>query len=346
MHQILKDANLSNQTGLALYLACKNGDLAEVKDLIEKKHINPHYVVDQGLDKGPVFKFAAESGNLDLVRYLFEVHSADIESRGEYLGTQDTALSRAASKGHHLVVEYLLSKGAQPNVLSDAIQAKSLRTVELLTAAGAIVTTENLYYAIASGELDIVRRLLKNGADINRLYIGPYQKVAVKSGNVGLVQFLKDEYQLDLQACNPDELLSEAVQSGSADMMRHLVDVQKIDVAARVTKENSMPNLYSSQLYGTILGKAVINGGISLLKYLFDELKLQPSVEILKLLVIRAKVYTEAKKAPGVRHQVLDYLQSFLPFEPKPSKQGVFGQSGRMQLSVVPELGRRSPGLS
>lgn len=99
-----------------LYKSCKSGMFNNVKYLIESKGLNPYLNVQDGLlFTGPIFKAAAEGGNLQLVKYLLEICQCDIESKGLTIGTQDTALSRAAKAGREAIVKYLVSKGANLN---------------------------------------------------------------------------------------------------------------------------------------------------------------------------------------------------------------------------------------
>src|SRR3990167_9314823 len=71
-----------------LYHACKQGKFNIAKYLIEVKKVNPNIMIDNlmAMDNGPVFKFAAESGNLELVKYLLEKCHVDIEARGQHAG--------------------------------------------------------------------------------------------------------------------------------------------------------------------------------------------------------------------------------------------------------------------
>lgn len=288
-----------------LYYACKCGSLNIAKYLIEVERVNPNTMVDYiSFDNGPVFKFAAESGNLKLVQYLLEICHVDIEARGQYPGTQDTALSRAAAAGQYEVVLYLLAQGANyeaitsyESLLSYAISSGVLDIVKALVSAGTQIKKYDLYKAIQTGQLEIVKYLMQEGADIHQNYIGPSMRVAIESGNVELVKFFEqnDIPIIDPSAFDPwkdaqHEILKAAAKSGNVDMMRYLVEMHHLDVAAYVQKENNNQYAYRYGTDQTILGKAVSKNfdahkpinHLPLIRYLFDELHLVPNKGALK----------------------------------------------------------------
>lgn len=278
----------------AAYTACKRGKLNIAKYLIEKKHVDPNLMLDNlcwSHDNGTLLKFAAESGNLDLVKYLIETHHVDIEAKGTYPGTQATALNHAAGQGHYHVVEYLLSKHANPNarsscydatILIDAILSNSLPTVKLLVEKGALILPIDLHFATEAGKTDIVRFLVKNGANPKEPYTDPLLELAAKSGKVDLFQYLENE--CGLQIFEPGtrthediehELLYAAAQ-GSAAMLHYLVDQRKLDLKKYVDIESEGEYAYyMHNAYRTILGKAA-STHIDILRYLFEERKLIP----------------------------------------------------------------------
>ncbi len=92
-----------------------------------------------------VLHFSAEKGHTEIVKLLI-VNGADIEAKVESI--LDTPLSRAVRKERKATVEALISMGANVNTTN------------------AIGSTP-LHFAAISGNLDIVRLLLENGAEVN-----------------------------------------------------------------------------------------------------------------------------------------------------------------------------------
>lgn len=151
----------------------------------------------------------------------------------------DTALSRAAQRGHVLIVQYLISKGANVNpklansdVLKQVIRSKSLYTLQLLLDAGTKINEFTLQDAFQSGEIAIVQCILQRKPNINTyLFLNPPAYSAILSGNVELLAYLEREESLNIFApfrYNKDidtkkQLLQAAAKSGSIEMMRYLL---------------------------------------------------------------------------------------------------------------------------
>ena len=240
LDQALKNKSLDDALLKSLlYHACMRGKCTIAKYLIEVRNVSPHLNVFGGLGHtGPIFKAAAESGNLNLVRYLYEVHHADIESQGLTPGTRSTALSRAAKQGHEDVVQYLISKGADvnpedslSNILNRAIESKKLSIVTMLVEAGTQIDNFSLGRALESGVLDIVQYLLKKRPGIkSHQYTSSPACMAVRSGNVAFVKYLEEKEGIDLfekqnRWEDPiDLLMTAAAESGSIEMLTFLLD--------------------------------------------------------------------------------------------------------------------------
>jgi ankyrin repeat protein len=88
----------------ALHVACLQGQLAAVKNLVEDVHIDINYLDRTG---STALMYAAYSGFEDIVRYLVE-HGANISIKNLKGGT---AIRYAAYAGHRSIVDYLNSVG-------------------------------------------------------------------------------------------------------------------------------------------------------------------------------------------------------------------------------------------
>lgn len=124
--------------------AASNGDLEQVKTLIEKEGIDinareTEYEIGETALIG-----ASTGGQLEVVKYLI--------SKGADINIKDndgvTALMMASAKGHLEVVKYLIDNGADINAKA------SVDTTSLMVAS---------YYE----HLEVVKYLISKGADVN-----------------------------------------------------------------------------------------------------------------------------------------------------------------------------------
>jgi uncharacterized protein len=127
---------------------------------------------------------AANDGDLAAVRAWLD-RGADVNAGSPSLNTE-TALMRAAANGRREVVQFLLARGADPNVrhtgigqlqgrtaLLFATDSQQAEVVALLLDAGADVNVKDalgetaLTLALERARLDLVRLLVDRGADVN-----------------------------------------------------------------------------------------------------------------------------------------------------------------------------------
>lgn len=321
LDQFLKSKPFENALLKSIfYFACLKGKFNIVKYLIEEKKLNPNLKVDHGLwFTGPIFKAAAESGNLELVKYLLEVHHVDIESQGLTPGTCDTALSRAAENGHVDVVEYLISKGANLNaevarsdILGRAMKSKKLSIVKLLAEAGTKINNSNLSQALESGYLDIVQYLLKKSTDTKVYLHTSYAACdAVKSGNVSLVKYLEEKEGFDIferkypWSDDLNSLLKAAAESGSVEMMKFLLDERGLNEKV-LNSPSYIQTILSNALrcnpWAPISSKE--QDALKFMKFLMEERKFALEKEKLQWLI------ADSASLFGIK--INSYLQSYL----------------------------------
>lgn len=110
-----------------------------------------------------------------------------------------TPLKFAAEKGHIALLKILIKAGADVNhersgftALGQAAKYGHLAALRLLIRAGAKIQSNALYGPVAGGHLDIVRHLIKCGADVNyKNAIGePLLMTAVVRGHQEMVELL------------------------------------------------------------------------------------------------------------------------------------------------------------
>ena len=125
---------------LELHEAAAAGDLARVKQLVEKDAALARSYSPDGF---PVVALAAVFGNLEITKYL-HAKGADINAAATN-GSGYNALSGAVTSGHTEIVKWLLENGAEPNYrysndyspLLNAAANGHLEILKLLQACGA-----------------------------------------------------------------------------------------------------------------------------------------------------------------------------------------------------------------
>lgn len=155
--------------------ACYNHDLAKVKNLVEKKRADVNAKDDSGWT---ALMTGAQQKDLEIVTYLTE-KGADVNA-----ATKDglTVLMVASYSGTVEIVRYLLDKKADINAvhsngmtaLTASIGSNRFDIADCLIKRGADVTKQDtlkhwtaLMYAVDSGNLEMVQKLVDAGSDIN-----------------------------------------------------------------------------------------------------------------------------------------------------------------------------------
>ncbi|OVA06696.1 Tetratricopeptide TPR-1 [Macleaya cordata] len=124
--------------------------------------------------------FAASRGNLNICKYLIEELKLDVDVKD---GTGETPLARATIEGRLSTVEYLLEKGANPEISDDEnvtpLHCAAMRghkeIITLLLSRGINVDVINdfgtpLQYAVATGNHEAVKVLLDYHANPNLFF--------------------------------------------------------------------------------------------------------------------------------------------------------------------------------
>lgn len=225
-------------------------NLSKAKFLIEDMHVSPHAIIE---NYGTLLKFAAEFGNLNLVKYLVEVHKVNIEANGDRPETSATALCVAAKGGFYDIAKYLIqNKASTKPLITQGFQgyyllywgvlSGSLEMVKLLVEKGAYIfdhgeqglTSFALHAALEKGYLDIVKYFLQKGIAINSTLSRPIF-IAVRSGNLELVKFLIETLKQDVRyQCSYENefyaVIEYARRSRDVDSLRYLIDTFKINI--------------------------------------------------------------------------------------------------------------------
>ena len=218
---ISQSADVNSQKILAnrfLHLACENGYKEIVELLIDKgADINAENNIGQTpLDRAELFNKAETAKlliNHGAKRGLFSsVSSGDTEevkrriSQGAEVNAiriGQSLLHIACQSGNKKIVELLINSGADVNVsnrrgltpLDIAERDGQTEIIELLRVQGAKKGFSNLLRAINSGDIEQVKLLISQGADVNTKNNAGQTllHIACRSGNKEVVEFLIDQ---------------------------------------------------------------------------------------------------------------------------------------------------------
>jgi ankyrin repeat protein len=191
------EVNMANNYGQTLLMVA----VIEVDFEIVKYLVNQGARLDaRDYEDNTVLHFAVESGNFKMLKFLvdnLEKKQKELAGKKEETAAEEekpvvevinrqgmTPLHIATEMGHTEITEYLIDKGADPEIknrgdnqtpLDLALAAGNLKIVKYLIAGGASPNaTDNqgnslLHIFTENGDLDMVKKLLKDGAEINAL---------------------------------------------------------------------------------------------------------------------------------------------------------------------------------
>ena len=210
--------------------------------------------------------YAALCGFHNLIEYLTTTHKADVNARG---GDHGTALNAAFAKGKVEIARTLIRHGADINILDGAGQSSLYRAifgghhaaVKLLLEHQADVNIQTgnkfrmtpLHVAAQAGELDICRKLLKHGADVETRsnYGWLALHYASQHGSLDVVQLLLD-HGANVNVQEEEQLWSPlhfASYNGDLKIAELII---KHDAEVDVQNENKETPLFCASGYGRL----------------------------------------------------------------------------------------------
>ena len=190
----------------------------------------------------PLMK-ASMNGNITQVKQFINKKSINATSSYGW-----TALMFASWKGHEDIVNLLLDKGANPNVLSGeipakfettgnmppttalgtAIKHKHISIAKILIENGALIDRDSIAQVGATGDISLVKLMISKGANIDvsgsTSYYPSALCMASREGKLEMVKFLINN------GANPNKIhhirhnaLKEAVVKSQLDVVRYLL---------------------------------------------------------------------------------------------------------------------------
>lgn len=194
---------------------------------------------------------SARFGSINRVKAYIEDENVDINSTDK-LGR--TALHRASYGGSNLVVEYLLSKGANVNMKTNKLSDEP----EFLSGA------TPLTYAVLKGHTNVAKTLIENGSDVSNVS-DPYNmlEIAISSDSPAMIEcILELGFDVNQEGYKGMTPLSLALVANKPESVKFLLDK------------------------GANYGKYTADGGFSPLVHSFQNInKYKEDIECTKLLL-------------------------------------------------------------
>ena len=169
------DINIKNKDGKnMIMIACENGN-EEMFNLLIENNADINAKSSWGAS---ALIYASENGNINIMKYLID-NGIDVNGKADDNG--DTPLLWAVTgKNPYEASKLLIENGADVNAANDSgvapatiLAASTPKVVKLLKDNGADLDTKFLDYyppiaiAAGAGNLEIVKALVENGADVN-----------------------------------------------------------------------------------------------------------------------------------------------------------------------------------
>jgi ankyrin repeat protein len=178
----------------------KNGDLEKLKTLVEKD--NELLKIKDGAGR-TALHFAANSGHLDLVKYLL-AKGVDINLKSN---ANTTPLHFAAFSGHLDIVKWLVENHAELEIKNNQMATP-------------------LYFAAMKGHSDVLKYLVENGAVVDALdrEEGTPLHAAAQSGHLEAVKLLiQSSAEKKKKDTNGRTVIHFACQNGNKKIVNFLI---------------------------------------------------------------------------------------------------------------------------
>lgn len=266
---------LDRESDTALTQAVYKGHFEVARYLVEKG-ANVKAINSNGYS---VLYWAAQGGNLELVKWLVETHKLDpnLEDRDGY-----NALSNAIYYGHLPVARYLVEKGAHlqagfsrhQNLLQLAPKNGNLELLKWLIEEqkqSPLQRVEKLtpvYKAAEYGQFEMVKYLLSRSDAQQQLKIESQETLlmfAARSGNLELVKWL-----VESQGFQPGQLNELGENALAYAAYRGHVEVVKFLADAAGPQRNAVLR-QTSQKAENLLHFASSGGNLELVKWLLEQ---------------------------------------------------------------------------
>ncbi len=223
------NVNTKNEYGLtALHIAVVKGNLQIIKYLVEKGAD----VKAKNEDDKTVLNYAKDRNNLEIVKYLIE-KGADVNGKTpptQKPGRVDIEAETAAREARkRKLVDDWFSKENQERLArqQDNIYDENPKKVTDVNAKQLPSLNEDLFKAVETENLTLVKSLVSKGANINAKYDNGWTVLhsAAKSGNFELVKFIVNNgADVNSKTEYGETILYPAAKSGNLEIVKYLVE--------------------------------------------------------------------------------------------------------------------------
>jgi ankyrin repeat protein len=276
-----QETNEEEHPQMLLYEACKEGDLEQVKQILEKPDLEAD-IEGTDNDNWKPLHHAIHGGNMEVIRYLVNEKGAIL---GSIIDTEEghEAFMFAVTDGHLEVVKYIAENGGED--MMDKENDYDLRPLHLACLWGHfdivkyLVEEQDVYtdavdgrdgwtglhYASLCGDLDIVRFLAEeHHVDAESTEVDGWTALhcAANTGHVEIVKYLLEQQEVDRDALvkNVDRnALHLAASEGCLDIVKYLVEEQGFDIDEVSSDDDTAYHL------------AAAYGQLDIVKYFIEE---------------------------------------------------------------------------
>ena len=272
--QYLIQKNRLLLTSCCLLRAVNSTKLPLVKILVNEYKLDPHFKTSNGMQ---AVHCAAQVGAIDVLEYLIKDHGCDLSTVGG--NHNSNVFHYSALEGHYSLIKYIIDHYPQYTSLLHSTDNVAL-TIHHACTSGIIqlvtflidvmkcdITTENksgytcVSSACQSGNLDLLKLLIKT-YKLNPRISGKGTSsltAAVIYGNVHILEWLRQEYRINVAMFEEGLLPFAAAQYNCLYCLKHLLNNFSFDINATDPSEDT---------HSTLLHLACQEGHVAIVLYL------------------------------------------------------------------------------
>ena len=248
-------------TSFCLLQAVCSTKLPLVKILVNKYKLDLH--INKGSSDMQAVHYAARVGAIDVLEYLIKDCGCDLSTVGGMY--KSNVFQFSAEYGHYSLIKYIIDHYPQYTSLLHSTDDDDALPIHCACISGVIqlvtflidvmkcdITTEDksgytcVLHACRSGDLDLVKFLIKAYKLNPRISVGertPSLAVAVIYGNVHILEWLRQEYHINVAMFNKGLLFFEAAQYNRLYCLKHLFNNYSFDINATDPRNNTQSTL-------------------------------------------------------------------------------------------------------
>ena len=246
-------------TSFCLHQAVRSTKLPLVKILVNEYKLDPHVKDSNG---EPAVHYAAQVGAIDVLEYLIEDCGCDLSIVGR--NHNSNVFHHSAWNGRYSLIKYIIDHYPQYTSLLHSTDVYNALPIHCACASGIIqlvtflidvmkcdVTTEDnsgytcVSSACQSGNLDLVKLLIKT-YKLNPRISGKGTlslTVSVIYGNVHILEWLRQEYRINVALFLKGFLPFLAAQYNHLYCLKHLLNNYSFDINATDPRIDTQPTL-------------------------------------------------------------------------------------------------------